>query len=72
MDRFQYQILTGRDQMNVPGGVVWFVTSNLNEALGHQLPEILNELGSQGWELAGTADVGFTGRVELIMKRRTE
>ena len=70
MDKFQYEILTGRDQMGIEGGVVWFRTSNMSEPLGPELPMILNELGAEGWELAGTGDVAFSGRVEIILKRR--
>jgi len=72
MAKFQYEILTGREQMGVTGGVVWFLTSNLSEPLGPQLPNILNDLGAKGWELAGTGDVGFTGRIEIILKRQLD
>ena len=72
MDKFEYQILTGRDRMDIPGGVMWYVTSNMEESLGPALPEILNELGAQGWEMAGIGDIGFNKRSEIILKRRSE
>lgn len=70
MEKFQYEILTGREQPNAPGGVLWFLTSNMNQSLGAQLPTILNHLGAQGWEMAGIGDVAFTGRPEIVFKRR--
>jgi hypothetical protein len=72
MDRFQYDILTGHDEPNAPGGVVWFLTSNMNQPLGPQLPLILNQLGAQGWELAAIGDIAFTGRPEIVMKKRIQ
>ena len=72
MDKFQYDVLTGRDQPNVPGGVVWALTSNMNQPLGFQLPQILNQLGSQGWEMAGIGDLAFGSRVEIVFKRRID
>ncbi len=70
MDKFQYDILTGRDEPNAPGGVVWFLMSNLNQPLGPQLLLILNQLGAQGWELAAIGDIAFNGRPEIVMKKR--
>ena len=72
MSKFEYQILTGRDKLGAPGGVVWFRSNNLDEPLGPQLPEILNQLGAEGWEMAGIGDVAFSGRPEIILKRPTE
>jgi len=72
MAKFQYEILTGRDQFDVPGGVVWFLTSNMQESLGPQLPSILNRLGSEGWEVAGIGDIAFSKRSEIILKRQAE
>ena len=72
MDKFEYQILTGRDRMDIPGGVMWYVTSNMEESLGPELPVILNELGAQGWEMAGIGDIGFNKRSEIILKRRSQ
>ena len=64
-----YEILTGRDQLDVPGGVMWYLTSNLDEALGPQLPSILNRLGADGWEVAGIGDLAFSKRPEIILKK---
>jgi hypothetical protein len=72
MDKFQYDILTGREELNAPGGVVWSITSNMNQALGPLLPVILNQLGAQGWEVAAIGDIAFTGRPEIILKRRIQ
>ena len=72
MDKFQYDILTGRDEPNAPGGVVWFITSNMNQQLGPLLPVILNQLGAQGWEVAAIGDIAFTGRPEIILKKRVQ
>jgi len=72
MTKYQYEILTGRDKLDEPGGVVWFLTSNLEESLGPQLPSILNRLGADGWEVAGIGDLAFSKRMEIILKRPTE
>ena len=72
MSKFQYQILVGRDQLGVPGGVVWFSSSNMETPLGPQLQNILNDLGGQGWEMAGIGDVAFSGRAEIILKRAAD
>ena len=71
MSKFEYEILTGRDQLGVPGGVTWFLASNLENPLGPQLRTILNDLGNQGWVMAGIGDVAFSGRAEIILKRPT-
>lgn len=44
---FQYQILVGK---NEPNAVVWFLNGN---QVGADLLQILNDLGSQGWEVVG-------------------
>ena len=67
MAHFQYQILVGKDQANVPGSMVWFL--NGSQQLGPELPQILNQLGKQGWEVAGIGDLGFGGRAEIVLKR---
>jgi hypothetical protein len=67
MAQFQYQILVGKDESNVRSGVVWFL--NGIQDLGPHLPQILNELGNQGWEVAGIGDLGFGGRAEIVLKR---
>ncbi len=70
MDRFEYEILTGRDRLDVPGGVMWYATSKMEKELGPQLPEILNRLGAEGWEVTGIGDVGYSRRSEIVLKRR--
>ena len=72
MAKFQYEILTGRDHMNALGGVTWFLTSNLEEDLGPQLPSILNRLGADGWEVVGVGDLAFSKRTEIILKRQMD
>ena len=67
MAQFQYQVLVGKDQADVPGGVVWFL--NGSQQLGPQLPQILNQLGAQGWDVAGIGDLGFGSRVEVLLKK---
>ena len=49
---------------------MWYASSNLEEALGAQLPEILNTLGAQGWEITGIGDIGYNKRSEIVLKRR--
>jgi len=56
----------------VPGGVMWFSSSNMETPLGPQLQNILNDLGGQGWEMAGIGDVAFSGRAEIILKRAAD
>ena len=72
MAKYQYEILTGRDQLDVPGGVVWYLTSNMEQNLGPQLPAILNRLGQEGWEVAGIGDLAFSKRSEIILKRQAD
>lgn len=67
MARFQYQILVGKDEPNAPAGVVWFL--NGNQPLGADLLQILNELGSQGWEVVSIGDLGFDSRSEILLKK---
>jgi len=70
MNKFEYSILTGRDQLGVNGGVVWFLSDNMEKPLGPQLQTILNQLGSEGWEVAGIGDVAYSGRPEILLKRQ--
>jgi len=70
MERFEYQILTGRDQLGASSGVVWYSVNNLDQALGSELSEILNRLGSEGWEISGIGDIGYNKRSEIVLKRR--
>ena len=72
MAKFQYEILTGREQMDTPERVTWFLTSNLDENLGPQLPMILNRLGAEGWEVAGIGDIAYSKRAEIILKKRMD
>ena len=62
---FQYQILVGK---NEPNAVVWFL--NGNQPVGADLPQILNNLGSQGWEVVGIGDLGFDSRAEILLKKK--
>lgn len=65
MPIFQYQVLVAK---NEPNGVVWFL--NGNQPLGVNLPQILNDLGSKGWEVVGIGDLGFDSRSEIILKKQ--
>jgi hypothetical protein len=60
---FQYQILVGK---NEPNAVVWFLNGN---QVGADLLQILNGLGSQGWEVVGIGDLGFDSRSEIVLKK---
>jgi hypothetical protein len=37
--------------------------------LGADLLQILNGLGSQGWEVVGIGDLGFDSRSEIVLKK---
>jgi len=67
---FEYEILIGRDEPEAPGGVDWYLASDMRQSIGHHLPAILNALGGQGWEVVAVADVGFDARAEIILKRK--
>jgi len=71
VDKFEYRILSGRDQLDVPGGVVWYATSDLNESLGSDVTAILNKLGADGWQMTGIGDIGFSKRTEIVLMRRS-
>jgi hypothetical protein len=47
-----------------------FLTSNMDANLGPQLPSILNGLGADGWEVVGIADIAFSKRSEIILKKQ--
>ncbi len=64
---FQYQILVGK---NEPNTVIWFL--NGNQSLGSDLLQILNDFGSQGWEVAGIGDLGFDSRSEILLKKQIQ
>jgi len=70
MERFEYQLLIARDQHNVPGGVMWYRPDSMDQPLGSELVAILNELGSEGWEVTGIGDVGHSKRSDILLKRR--
>ena len=70
MDKFEYRILSGRDQLDVPGGVVWYATTDMNESLGSDVAAILNKLGADGWQMTGIGDIGFSKRTEIVLMRR--
>ena len=71
MDKFEYRILSGRDQLDVPGGVVWYATTDMNESLGSDVAAILNKLGADGWQMTGIGDIGFSKRTEIVLMRRS-
>lgn len=56
MDRWEYKVLS-------PGGMLKGVKT---EALEGQL----NELGQEGWEVAGLSTMENTGKVLVVLKRR--
>ena len=70
MEKFAYEILVGQDHAAAPGGIVWYRSSDMNQPAGPQLPVILNQMGSEGWEVCGVGDVGFSSRTEIILKKR--
>jgi hypothetical protein len=68
MERFEYDILIGHDNLGVFGGFIWTLASNNQTSFN--LPEILKLLGDQGWEVAAIGDIGFERRSDIILKRR--
>ena len=68
--RFEYEILIGRNEVAAAGGVVWYLASDMRKSVGDHLPDILNVLGKEGWEVAGMGDIGFDARTEIILKRK--
>ena len=66
---FQYQILVGKNEPNT-GLVIWLL--NGNQFLGGDLLQILNDLGSQGWEVTGIGDLGFDSRSEILLKKQVQ
>ena len=70
MATFEYEILIGRDEPTAAGGVVWYLASDMRKVVGDHLPDILNSLGAEGWEVVAVGDVGFDARSEIILKRR--
>jgi hypothetical protein len=59
--KFEYEILIGRNEATA---------SDMRMSFGDHLPEILNVLGLQGWEVTGMGDIGFDARTEIILKRK--
>jgi len=69
MDKFEYIVLTSREQPNGP--VLWTLNGPQGpQDVGPNLPQVLNQLGSQGWEVAALGDVVGGSRDEIILKRR--
>jgi hypothetical protein len=68
MAKFEYELLIGKDDSSVDSGVLWYLASS-PKLLGANLLEILNQLGSEGWEVAGIGDLMFDTRTEIILKR---
>jgi hypothetical protein len=68
--KFEYEILIGRNEATAAGGVVWYLASDMRKSVGDHLPDILNVLGKEGWEVAGMGDIGFDARTEIILKRK--
>jgi len=66
MEKFDYEILFSKE---TPNGPTWYMASN-NKPLGTDLLVTLKQAGQQGWEVVGTADVFFTSRVEIILKKK--
>lgn len=48
--------------------MLWYLASS-PQLLGANLLEILNKLGSEGWEVVGIGDLMFDSRTEIILKR---
>lgn len=70
MAKFAYEILISQDNPQVPGGVLWYLSSDTSKSLGYNLHLILNQLGEQGWEVVGIGDLGFDARSEVILKHK--
>jgi hypothetical protein len=68
MAKFEYELLIGKDDDSVNSGVLWYLASS-PQLLGANLLEILNTLGSEGWEVVGIGDLMFDSRTEIILKR---
>ncbi len=71
MTMYEYAVLIGRDQAGSVGGVTWYL-NGIGNSLGAGLPEILNDLGREGWRVVGLGDLGFDARTEIIMMRDRE
>jgi hypothetical protein len=68
--RFEYEILVGRNAPSSSSGVEWYLASDMRQVIGDRLSPLLNALGSEGWEVVAVADVGFDARSEIVLKRR--
>ncbi|MEK6321219.1 MAG: hypothetical protein AABN33_05995 [Acidobacteriota bacterium] len=66
MEKYAYEILISTE---TPQGPFWTLVSN-GQQLGPNLLLALNKLGSAGWEMVGTADIGRTSREEIFLKKR--
>ena len=67
MDKWEYRVV------RTYGGVVMLVNGQEfgkivnNQPIGEMLLEYLNEVGEEGWEVAGMAET--RGGIELVLKR---
>jgi hypothetical protein len=48
--------------------VSWYL-DGIGQPLGSELPVILNQLGAEGWRVAGLGDLGYDVRTEIILMR---
>lgn len=71
MERYVYNVLIGKDDPDVPGGVMWYLASS-KEEVGPHIYDILNKLGGQGWEVIAVANIGFGAREDIILKKRVD
>ncbi len=68
MATYEYAVLIGRDEAGPTGGVT-LVHQRHRQAVGSELPAILNRLGAEGWRVVGVGDLGFDVRTEVILMR---
>lgn len=71
MTSYEFAVLVGRDQAGNVGGVTWYL-NGIDHPMGGELPAILNQLGGEGWQVAGLGDLGFDARTEIILMRERE
>ena len=53
MSDYDDESLTSRNQLDVYGGAVWYSTTEMDAPLAHDLTQMLNEHGDDGWEMVG-------------------
>jgi hypothetical protein len=68
MTTYEFAVLIGRNQAGTVGGVTWYLNA-VAHPLGADLTETLNQLGRDGWRIAGLGDLGFDARTEIILMR---